>query len=378
MEEDPDTTQSKIEDTPVHPFAEFLPEMNPADFPPIHTLAKEFPMLSAQELQEVAEDIKVRGLLAPILTYQGAILDGRNRWVACRMAGVEPTTIEYTEADPVGSIRSFNILRRHLTTAERARLAELLATASHGGDHSGSESTLANTAKELDVSRTSVATVRKIKKKSPKAYNDLKRGKHKSVNAAAKAAGLTKSKGSKAFRSADKAAEIEPVQSENNIVQRLNAGEIPAEVTAEVHFWHFEKLKTFGEETADTAKIEPIIEALWSGVASRFQKGVREIFPRYLTVNAYGKPRAQTSELFKPNSLDAEKAQKHVKETFIRSLEVYLKKADDKFGSVHVCEIHQMMNEEYRRFAESDPRTFPFKSKDSKPEESKPDAESKG
>jgi hypothetical protein len=59
-------------------------------------------------------------------------------------------------------------------------------------------------------------------------------------------------------------------------------------------------------------------------------------------------------------------------------LEAYLKKADNKFGSVHVCEIHQMMNEEYRRFAESDPRKIPFKSKVSTTEESTPDAESKG
>src|SRR6266481_2354009 len=137
MEENPDITQSKTKDAPVHPFAEFLPEMNPADFPPIHPLAEDFPMLSAQELQELAEDIKVRGQLAPILTYREAILDGRNRWVACRMAGVDPETIEYKEADPVGFIKSLNILRRHLTTAERARLAELLATASHGGNHSG-------------------------------------------------------------------------------------------------------------------------------------------------------------------------------------------------------------------------------------------------
>ena len=79
-------------------------------------------MLSAQELQELADDINVRGQLTPILTYQAAILDGRNRWVACRMAGVDPETIEYKEADPVSFIKSLNILRRHLTTVERARL----------------------------------------------------------------------------------------------------------------------------------------------------------------------------------------------------------------------------------------------------------------
>jgi ParB-like chromosome segregation protein Spo0J len=201
----------------------------------------------------------------------------------------------------------------------------------------------------------------------------LKRGKHKSVNAAAKAAGLTKSKGSKASRLADKPTETKSVQSENNIVQRLNAGEIPADLTADVQFSHFEELKTFGADVVETAKIEPIVQALWAGVAAGFQKGVQEIFQGYPTFNAYGKPWTQTSELFSPNSPNAEKAQEHVKKTLIPYLETYLKKADNKFGSVHLCEIHQIMNEEYRRFAESDPRNIPFKSKDSKPEESKPD-----
>ena len=144
-----------------------------------------------------------------------------------------------------------------------------------------------------------------------------------------------------------------------------------------MHFCLFDELKTFGETIADTAKIEPVVQALWAGVVSTFHKGVREIFPEYLTFNAYGKPWTQTSELFKPNSPNAEKAQEHVKKTLTPYLETYLKKADNKFGSVHLCEIHQIMNEEYRRFAESDPRNIPFKSKDSKPEESKPEVESK-
>jgi hypothetical protein len=145
-----------------------------------------------------------------------------------------------------------------------------------------------------------------------------------------------------------------------------------------VHFCHFEKLKTFGADVADTAEIEPVVQALWAGVAAGFQKGVREIFPGYLKFNAYGKPWAQTIELFKLNSPNAEKAQKHVWETFLPCLEIYLKRAENKFGSViDVCKIRQMMNEEYRRFAEFDPRNIPFKSKESQPEESKPDAESK-
>ena len=88
-----------------------------------------------------------------------------------------------------------------------------------------------------------------------------------------------------------------------------------------MYFCHFEKLKTLGAEVADTTKIELVVQALWERVAAGFQKGVREIFPKYLNFNAYGKPWVQTSELFKPNSPNSEKAQKHVRETLIPYLE---------------------------------------------------------
>lgn len=64
-----------------------------------HPICLLFPQLGGQELQELAADIKLKGLLHPILLYEGMILDGRNRYLACEIAGVEPRFVEWKVQD---------------------------------------------------------------------------------------------------------------------------------------------------------------------------------------------------------------------------------------------------------------------------------------
>lgn len=80
-------------------------------------------MLPEDELAELAEDIKANGLLEPVWTHAGLLLDGRNRLVACDRVGVEPQIREYTGEDPIGFALSLNLRRRHLTTGQKAMLA---------------------------------------------------------------------------------------------------------------------------------------------------------------------------------------------------------------------------------------------------------------
>jgi len=88
-----------------------------------HPIAAMFPMLSQDDLSDLAEDIKVRGLLYPIvLNKEGQILDGRNRLKACEIAGVEPTFSTYEGNDPTGYIFATNINRRHLTKGQQAMI----------------------------------------------------------------------------------------------------------------------------------------------------------------------------------------------------------------------------------------------------------------
>ena len=86
-----------------------------------HPAADVFPMLSGDELKDLADDIKAHGLHEEITTYRDGdetlILDGRNRLAACELAGVEPKIVEYTGDNPWDFVWSMNRKRRHLNGA---------------------------------------------------------------------------------------------------------------------------------------------------------------------------------------------------------------------------------------------------------------------
>ena len=92
--------------------------------PKLHPACIAFPKISDAELRELAEDIRVRGLLHPIVMLDGKILDGRNRFNACKLAGIEPTFVEWEgNGSPVAWVVSTNLMRRHLTSSQRAVVA---------------------------------------------------------------------------------------------------------------------------------------------------------------------------------------------------------------------------------------------------------------
>jgi ParB family chromosome partitioning protein len=97
-----------------------------------HEFADFLPMLSGPELDALAEDIKANGQREPILIFDGAILDGRNRLAACRLAGVEPVfepaPVE-TRAEALRLVVSLNLRRRHLDETQRGMFAALLLPA---------------------------------------------------------------------------------------------------------------------------------------------------------------------------------------------------------------------------------------------------------
>ena len=89
-----------------------------------HPICLLFPALGKEELEELAEDIRLKGLLNPIILYEGKILDGRNRYLACPMAGVEPRYVQWKgEGSPLAWVISENLIRRHLTSSQRAVIA---------------------------------------------------------------------------------------------------------------------------------------------------------------------------------------------------------------------------------------------------------------
>jgi hypothetical protein len=89
-----------------------------------HEASMIFPMLDDDKLSELADDIKTNGQTNPILIASGKVIDGRNRWTACKLAGVKPKTEEIPEPDdPVAFVLSLNLHRRHLTPSQASMCA---------------------------------------------------------------------------------------------------------------------------------------------------------------------------------------------------------------------------------------------------------------
>lgn len=144
-----------------------------------HPAADLFPMMSTVELASLAADIKRGGLLHPIVLLedegQRLIVDGRNRFAACAIAGVEPRFIRF-EGDPFALVISANLERRHLGTGARADIACSMANLKHGINKNG-DSTPRNhgdasielaqkdAAKLLSVSRGSIQRMRVVRER---------------------------------------------------------------------------------------------------------------------------------------------------------------------------------------------------------------------
>lgn len=89
-----------------------------------HEVATIFPMMSDDDFSALRDDIKANGLRQPITTWRGKIVDGRNRYRACKELGIVPHTVEW---DGRGSLTqyvvSLNLARRHLTSSQKAAVA---------------------------------------------------------------------------------------------------------------------------------------------------------------------------------------------------------------------------------------------------------------
>lgn len=152
----------------------------------IHPAAELFPPMSDDEFGRLIADIRDHGQRDPIVVHQSAVIDGRNRFLACQRLGIEPKAIEW---DGAGTIEAFvvskNLHRRHLNESQRAMIAAKLATLRNGqrADLAGKNqagsidpasppapvaTAIAEAAKLLNVSSPSVKRARVVLEKGTK------------------------------------------------------------------------------------------------------------------------------------------------------------------------------------------------------------------
>lgn len=95
-----------------------------------HPYADKFPMLSDTELDDLAESIRMIGLLHPVVVDRdGLVLDGRNRVEAANRAQVEVRTVVYEGDDIAEYVIACNVTRRNMSTGARAMATALVLEA---------------------------------------------------------------------------------------------------------------------------------------------------------------------------------------------------------------------------------------------------------
>lgn len=168
-----------------------------------HPIADVWPMMDEAKLHELADDIRKNGQIVPVWLYEEKILDGRNRWAACKIAGVEPKTKEYTGDEPTAFAVSLNDRRRHMNKgslaavaaelephfAEDAKRRQQKAGKEHGRgqkvvekvpqpiDAKPSPKAREEAAKSVGVNDRYVSDAKKVKTEAPEVFERLKAGK---------------------------------------------------------------------------------------------------------------------------------------------------------------------------------------------------------
>ena len=163
-----------------------------------HEIANVWPMMDDESIQRLADDIRDNGLHQPIWTYEGKVLDGRNRLTACKIAGVEPVFREYKGDEPTAFAVSLNDRRRHMTKGALAAVAAELEPMFAADAKRRYEQTVGRPKKSVEkippistsqpkareqaaqsvgVNDRYVSDAKKVKEEAPEVFERLKAGK---------------------------------------------------------------------------------------------------------------------------------------------------------------------------------------------------------
>jgi len=146
-----------------------------------HEISSVFPLMNELEIEDLSIDIKNNGLNHPIMLYEGKILDGRNRYIACLKVGIKPHFEDWKNGgSPVDYVISENLKRRHLNETQRAIVAAKLANMpAHRPDKSANWPTYSQpeAAKMINVSERTIRRIKAIEREAPELLPLMESGK---------------------------------------------------------------------------------------------------------------------------------------------------------------------------------------------------------
>ena len=149
----------------------------------IHPIANLLPKMPADDFAALRDDIQANGCHTPIVLFEGQILDGRHRYLACQETGRDFTTHTYREGDPVGFVRSLNLHRRNLTPSQRALVEVALSEwlergrpdkSAPGADYSQTEKPAKTSAEMAKSAEVGTRTIERAKTVAREASPEVK------------------------------------------------------------------------------------------------------------------------------------------------------------------------------------------------------------
>jgi N6-adenosine-specific RNA methylase IME4 len=224
-----------VDDTATSSIFRQIPESRPSSLGALkfHPLANIFPLMEGPEFAALVADIKANGQREPIVLFEDKVLDGRNRWRACKKAGVEPKTKEYRGKDPLAFVISLNLRRRHLDESQRSMVAAKLATLGEGRPSKTSSIELVSQDTASTMLNVGVASIKRARTVLEKGTDELKHAVeqgHIAVSLAAKAAELPKAQ----QREIVKQAEAGNANVVRNVVKKAARADREQKVAAKI------------------------------------------------------------------------------------------------------------------------------------------------
>ena len=224
-----------------------------------HPFSEIFPWIEGLAFEELKADIAKNGVIEPVVFLGGAILDGRNRYMAARDLKIEYPRVEFEGDDPLAFVLAKNLSRRHLNDRQRADVAAKLAKLPKGANQHppiGGPS-LVEAARIMDVPVKAVERSKIIQEHATPELKAAYEAGEVSQSAAAEVAGLPKCEQTKIVAEGSKAVREAAKQSRQIRGKKPDLEVDPAHAEARDSLPQDVKDQIAARETAISAKKKP-------------------------------------------------------------------------------------------------------------------------